>query len=178
MAESTKSGGSRQWLTGVFRINPEYFPKCRFVTAEMQFQCAFFCPPRTGGNPTRQMIVELQDIVIATKSESGKVRISMTTVRFFKRIMRPVAEEGIISLPEYNEAISQLTSLAEHGIPKPAVIPKLLDQQEVAEMLGISHSNFKKLEAEGAFPFKRKMVGSAVRYRNTDVIDYIISSEI
>ena len=108
----------------------------------------------------------------------NEVRISMTTVRFFKRIMRPIAEEGIISLPEYNEAISQLTSLAEHGIPKPAVIPKLLDQQEVAEMLGISHSNFKKLEAEGTFPFKRKMVGSAVRYRNTDVIDYIVSSEV
>ena len=45
-------------------------------------------------------------------------------------------------------------------------------------MLGISHSNFKKLEAEGTFPFKRKMVGSAVRYRNTDVIDYIVSSEV
>ena len=40
----------------------------------------------------------------------NEVRISMTTVRFFKRIMRPVAEEGIISLPEYNEAISQLTT--------------------------------------------------------------------
>lgn len=102
----------------------------------------------------------------------------MQTVRYFKRIMRPIAEDGIIPLPEYNEAISQLTSLAEHGIPRSAVIPKLLDQQEVAEMLGISHSNFKKLEAEGAFPFKRKMVGSAVRYRNTDVIDYIISSEV
>ena len=107
----------------------------------------------------------------------NEVRISMTTVRFFKRIMRPVAEEGIISLPEYNEAISQLSSLAEHGIPKPAGIPKLLDQQEVAEMLGISHSNFKKLEAEGAFPFKRKMVGSAVRYRNTDVLNYISSCD-
>lgn len=101
----------------------------------------------------------------------------MQTVRFFKRIMRPVAEEGIISLCEYNEAISQLTSLAEHGIPKPVIIPKLIDQREAAEMLGISHSNFKKLEAEGAFPFQRKMVGSAVRYRNTDIIDYIVSSE-
>ena len=108
----------------------------------------------------------------------NEVRISMTTVRFFKRILRPIAEEGIISLPEYNEGISQFTSLAEHGVPKPVVTPKLLDQREVAEMLNISHSNFKKLEAEGAFPFKRKMVGSAVRYRNTDVIDYIISSEI
>ena len=48
----------------------------------------------------------------------------MQTVRFFKRIMRPVAEEGIISLCEYNEAISQLTSLAEHGIPKPVIIPR------------------------------------------------------
>lgn len=73
----------------------------------------------------------------------------MQTVRFFKRIMRPVAEEGIISLCEYNEAISQLTSLAEHGIPKPVIIPKLIDQREAAEMLGIGLSNFKKLEGRG-----------------------------
>lgn len=104
-------------------------------------------------------------------------QISMQTVRYFKRIMRPIAEDGIIPLPEYHEAISQLTSLAEHGTPKPVVVPKLIDQREAAEMLGISHSNFKKLEAEGAFPFQRKMVGSAVRYRNTDIIDYIVSSE-
>ena len=103
--------------------------------------------------------------------------ITLNTVRYFKRIMRPLAEDGIIPLPEYHEAISQLTSLAEHGTLKPAVIPKLIDQRESAEMLGIGLSNFKKLESEGAFPFKRKMVGSSVRYRNTDLIDYIISSE-
>ena len=103
--------------------------------------------------------------------------ISMETVRLFKRIMRPIAETGIIPLAEYNEAISQLTSLAEHGTPRPIVIPRLLDQRQVAEMIGIGLSNFKKLESEGAFPFKRKMVGSSVRYRNTDVIAYICSSE-
>ena len=96
--------------------------------------------------------------------------ITLNTVRYFKRIMRPLAEDGIIPLPE-------LTSLAEHGTLKPAVIPKLIDQRESAEMLGIGLSNFKKLESEGAFPFKRKMVGSSVRYRNTDIIDYIVSSE-
>lgn len=104
-------------------------------------------------------------------------QISMQTVRYFKRIMRPIAEDGIIPLPEYHEAISQLTSLAEHGTLKPTIVPKLIDQREAAEMLGIGLSNFKKLEGEGAFPFKRKMVGSAVRYRNTDIIDYIVSSE-
>ena len=107
----------------------------------------------------------------------NKIDISMKTVRFFKRIMRPVAEEGIIPLAEYNEAISQLTSLAEHGTPKPVIVPKLLDQREVSEMLGIGLSNFKKLESEEAFPFKRKMVGSSVRYRNTDIINYICASE-
>ena len=107
----------------------------------------------------------------------NKIDISMKTVRFFKRIMRPVAEEGIIPLAEYNEAISQLTSLAEHGTPKPAIVPKLLDQREVSEMLGIGLSNFKKLESEGVFPFKRKMVGSSVRYRHTDIINYICASE-
>ena len=47
----------------------------------------------------------------------NEVRISMTTVRFFKRIMRPVAEEGIISLPEYNEAISQPVSYTHLTLP-------------------------------------------------------------
>ena len=54
-------------------------------------------------------------------------QISMQTVRYFKRIMRPIAEDGIIPLPEYHEAISQLTSLAEHGILKPTIVPKLID---------------------------------------------------
>src|SRR5574344_2388538 len=103
----------------------------------------------------------------------NNTEITIKTVRMFKRIMRPVAEEGMIPLAEYNEAISQLTSLAEHGSLKPVVVPKLIDQREAAEMLGIGFSNFKKLEAEGAFPFRRKMVGSAVRYRNTDILDFI-----
>ena len=105
------------------------------------------------------------------------IQISMQTVRYFTRIMRPIAEDGIIPLPEYHEAISQLTSLAEHGTLKPIIAPKLIDQREAADMLSISHSNFKKLEAEGAFPFKRRMVGSAVRYKNTDILDFILASE-
>lgn len=32
-------------------------------------------------------------------------KISMQTVRYFKRIMRPIAEDGIIPLPEYHEVI-------------------------------------------------------------------------
>ncbi len=101
------------------------------------------------------------------------VTISLETVRMFKRIMRPVAEEGIIPLPEFNEVISQLTSLAEHGKPKPVIIPRLVDMKEAATILGIGLSNFKKLEGENAFPFKRKMVGTSVRYRNTDLYEYL-----
>jgi len=101
--------------------------------------------------------------------------ISKETVRMFRRIMKPLAEEGVIPLPEYNEVISQLTSLAEHGKPKPVIIPRLVDMKEAASILGIGLSNFKKLESENAFPFKRKMVGSSVRYRNTDLYDYIIA---
>ena len=103
------------------------------------------------------------------------VTISLETVRMFKRIMRPVAEEGIIPLPEFNEVISQLTSLAEHGKPKPVIIPRLVDMREASEILGIGLSNFKKLEGENAFPFKRKMVGTSVRYRNTDLYEFLLS---
>ena len=67
--------------------------------------------------------------------------------------------------------------LAERGENLPAIIPKLVDQEEAASMLGVGLSNFKKLEREGAFSFKRKMVGTSVRYRNTDVISYILASD-
>ena len=103
----------------------------------------------------------------------NEVMISKETVRMFRRVMRPIAEEGVIPLPEYNEAISQLTSLAEHGTLKPVIPPKLIDQREAAEILGVGLSNFKRLEGENAFPFKRKMVGSSVRYRNTDLYEYL-----
>lgn len=113
----------------------------------------------------------------AWRWQMNEVKITENTVRLIRRILRPIAEEGVIPLPEYNEVVSHLTSLAEHGTLKPVILPKLIDQKEAAEMLGISHSNFKKLEAEGAFPFPRKLVGSAVRYRNTEVMDYILSSD-
>ena len=105
----------------------------------------------------------------------NEISISMETVRMFRRIMRPIAETGIIPLAEYNEAISQLTSLAEHGKLKPVIIPRLVDMKEASEILGIGLSNFKKLEGENAFPFKRKMVGTSVRYRNTDLYEFLLS---
>ena len=41
-------------------------------------------------------------------------------------------------------------------------------------MLGVSHSQFRALEHEGAFPFKRRTVGGrTVRYKNTDIISYM-----
>lgn len=105
----------------------------------------------------------------------NEINISMETIRMFRRIMRPIAETGVIPLAEFNECISQLTSLAEHGTLKPVIVPKLIDQRSAAELLGVGLSNFKRLESEGAFSFKRKMVGSSVRYRNIDVIAYICS---
>ena len=120
------------------------------------------------GHPLPKRLAERMNV------KMNDEKISMETVRMFKRIMRPIAEEGIISLPEYNEAISQLKSLAEHGKPKPMIIPRLVDMKEAASMLGIGLSNFKKLESENAFPFSRKMIGTSVRYRNTDLYDYLL----
>ena len=46
---------------------------------------------------------------------------------------------------------------------------------EAAQMLGVSLANFKKQEPQ--LPFKRKMVGHAVRFRNTDIIHYILAND-
>jgi predicted DNA-binding transcriptional regulator AlpA len=92
--------------------------------------------------------------------------------------MRPLVDEGIILVSEEQAINSNLKHLSAKGTLMPSITPKLIDQKEAAEMLGLGFSNFKKLEKEGAFPFTRKMVGSAVRYRNTDIVKYIMAEDI
>jgi len=99
------------------------------------------------------------------------------TVKLIARFIRPLCEEGLLSVPEMNEILGNLKNLAAKGEMLPAVQPKLIDQREAAEMLSVGLSNFKKLEKSGMIPFKRKMVGSAVRYRNTDVIKYLLAND-
>ncbi|MBN2642861.1 MAG: hypothetical protein JXR78_14515, partial [Victivallales bacterium] len=100
------------------------------------------------------------------------------TVKLLSRLMRPLVDEGIILVSEEQAINSNLKYLSAKGTLAPSITPKLIDQKEAAEMLGLGFSNFKKLEKEGAFPFTRKMVGSAVRYRNTDVIQYIMAEDV
>ena len=57
----------------------------------------------------------------------------------------------------------------------PVVVPKLVTTEEAANMLGISVANFKKQEPY--LPFKRKYVGHGIRYRNTDIIRFILSDD-
>ena len=101
--------------------------------------------------------------------------IRIRTIKLISKLLQPLAEEEILTVPEKNEIVAQLKHLAERGEIMPVIIPKLIDQTEAAEMLGISLANFKKLERENNFTFQRRMVGSAVRYRNTDIVNFIMS---
>ncbi|MCK4983761.1 MAG: hypothetical protein KAS17_12600 [Victivallaceae bacterium] len=100
--------------------------------------------------------------------------LRLKTVKLITRIMKPLVEEGIILVSEEQIVISNLRNLANKGRLIPLVVPKLISQREAAEMLGLGYSNFKKLEKEKAFPFNRRMVGSSVRYRNVDIVEYIM----
>ena len=86
----------------------------------------------------------------------NEIQITLETVRMFKRIMRPIAEEGIVPLPEYHEAISQLTSLAEHGRLKPVIVPKLIDQKEAAECWALGTAISSGWNRKELFPSKEK----------------------
>ncbi len=97
------------------------------------------------------------------------------TVKLISRIMKPLVDEGVILVSEEQFVSANLKNLANKGRLMPAVVPKLINQREAAEMLGLGYSNFKKLEKEKAFPFNRRMVGSSVRYRNIDIVEYIMT---
>lgn len=101
--------------------------------------------------------------------------IQHQTVMLIGKLLHPLTESNLIPFPEYREIVAQLKSLAAKGEPLPEVVPKLIDMREAAQMLGVSLANFKKQEP--LLPLKRKMVGHAVRYRNTDIIRYILAND-
>ena len=103
--------------------------------------------------------------------------IRIQSVKLIARFLRIMSDEDLITVPEMNTIITELKYLAEHGETMPSIMPKLIDQKEAASMLGVSYSNFKKLEHEGAFTFQRKMVGSSVKYSIQDVVKFIMTDD-
>ena len=101
--------------------------------------------------------------------------IRQQTVTLIGKILHPLTESNLIPFPEYREIIAQLKHIAAKGDPLPIVVPKLITMEEAAQMLGVSLANFKKQEPY--LPFKRKYVGHGIRYRNTDVIKFILSDD-
>jgi predicted DNA-binding transcriptional regulator AlpA len=99
------------------------------------------------------------------------------TITLIGKLIRPWIDEGIISVPEGREIIANLKHLAQRGTILPAMEPKFLTQEEAATMLGICKSNFKKMEAEGKLPIRRRKVGTSVRYCNTDILEFMLTDD-
>ena len=96
------------------------------------------------------------------------------TAKLVSRLAAALLDSGTVSQSEYDVIRRNLNSLAKTGELALPIESKLLTPQEVAELLAISYSQFRALEKENVFSFKRVMIGSkTVRYRNTDVIRYI-----
>ena len=106
-----------------------------------------------------------------------KTRITKQTITMISKFLRMMEDLDQISNIEKNEIIAQLRALNRTGELIPSVEPKLINQKEAAEYLGTSYASFKKLEKANIFPFSRKMIGGSVRYRNTDVIKYILADD-
>jgi len=100
------------------------------------------------------------------------------TVSLLSKLIRPLIDEGIITVSEGTEITANLRHLATKGTLLPQFPPKLLTQSEAADMLNIGLSNFKKMERDNAFPFRRKMVGSSVRFLNLAVLRFIMDEDI
>ena len=77
--------------------------------------------------------------------------------RLICRLAAVLLDSGGVTTGEYDLISKTLQHLAVKGELPPAIKPKLITPQEAATMLGISYSQFRALEKEGAFPFKRKL---------------------
>ena len=90
--------------------------------------------------------------------------IRYQTVRLIGKLLHPLTESNLITIPEYREIIAQLKHLAGKGTPLPTVIPKLVDQTEAATMLGISLANFKRLDSVSVLPTLNGLSGKAISH--------------
>ena len=101
-------------------------------------------------------------------------RLRLQTAHLTCHLLAPLLDSGLVRSSELSIIRRNLTALAKTGELAPVVVPKLVTPQEAAEMLAISYSQFRALEKEGVFPFRRRLIGGkTVRYLNTDIIDYM-----
>jgi len=100
-------------------------------------------------------------------------RLRPRTVKLISKILKPWVDYGEVLPSEMQIVKSNLNNLASKGELAPLIPPKMLTQREVAELLSLSYSNYKRLEKMGVFPFRRHMIHSAVRYLNTEVFEYM-----
>ena len=96
-----------------------------------------------------------------------------STARFLRRLHTPLLEQGVMTRDEFDLMHTYLSSLAKKGIPPPDVPQKMIRAPEVAELLDISYAEFRKLDKDGFFPFKRRTIGKSVRYFYPDVVKYM-----
>ena len=96
------------------------------------------------------------------------------TVSLVKRLLVPLMTYGVVTNKELQLITENLAHLAKHGSPQPAIPPKLITGQEAADLMSISFSQFREMERNHEFPFKRRSIGKrTVRFLNTDVIKFI-----
>ena len=108
--------------------------------------------------------------------ELSQNSIRPATARLVTRLLVPLLDPGTITQSEFNQIAATMKALCKNSPPPPPL--KLLTAQEAADLLGISFSQFRALEKEGAFPFQRKLVGrKAVRYRSNDIYGFILSDK-
>ena len=111
-------------------------------------------------------------------SDNNRRPIRPATARLTARLLAPLLDSGLVTADELAAIRNALTALTKAD-PTPPVAPKLIRPQEAAELLSVSYSQFRALEKEGAFPFKRRMVGNkTVRYLNVEVISYMIDGAL
>lgn len=99
------------------------------------------------------------------------------TVKLIKDLLKPWVERDVVTAEEATLLTAQMKAIKSTGGIVEPVVPKLLDQDEVSQLLGMGKSQFRKLEKEGCFPFKRKTMGTSVKYRNIEVYHYIMAEE-
>lgn len=99
------------------------------------------------------------------------------TVKLIGKLLKPLVDENVIYWEEYTCIISNLKHFAEKDRLPLDIKPSLLTIDEAAKLMRIAKSQFKKLEKDGRLPFKRKMLGTSVRYRSHDLYQFVLSHD-
>lgn len=104
--------------------------------------------------------------------------LRQSSVQLISKAVKLLVDADVVSFSEYQIVMENLRALAKTGRAPPPVAPRLINQAELAKMLGLGLSTLKRLESHGEIPLKPRWISGSKRYYLPEAVAWLATEPI